>query len=206
MALSVEERRMNENSSGLLKFQLVDETGKPLLKADIATLKITLCDVLSGNIINSRDDQNAVDVNNVAIQADLTISGVTQANPAVVTFTTDHNLEAGMRLAITGIVGMTELNGRSFEVVPVATDATKVELRGEDSTGYTAYSSAGTGAAGLVQWSIQQLDNPIDGTTATAVGSYERHQVLFEYTFPATPTLGGNFLQDLYVLSLKGAP
>jgi len=88
-----------------------------------------------------------------------TISGVTQANPAVVT-ATGHSLSNGDHVVISGIVGMTELNGRRFEVANKTTNT--FELLGEDSTSHTAYSSGGD--ADLVYefttpWATADLDD-----------------------------------------------
>lgn len=71
----------------------------------------------------------------------LTISNITQANPAVVTFTADHGLVTGDEIHIDNVVGMTEVNDRDFIVTVV--DADELSLNGEDSTGHTAYASAG---------------------------------------------------------------
>lgn len=79
---------------------------------------------------------------NTASGTALTITGVTQANPAVVSFTgTDPT--AGDIVQVDSIVGMTELNGRAFAVDNVVA-STSFELRGTDSTNYDAYSSGGT--------------------------------------------------------------
>jgi hypothetical protein len=82
------------------------------------------------------------------------IEGVTQANPAVVT-STSHGLSNGTWITITGVVGMTELNGRTFEVANVTTNTFEL-LRvpggplGEpipvDSTSFAAYVSGGKAA------------------------------------------------------------
>lgn len=73
----------------------------------------------------------------------LTITNITQANPAVVTYTgTDPS--NGDRIYITDVVGMTQVNDRSFIVANVNTGSNTLELKGEDSTSHTAYSSAGT--------------------------------------------------------------
>ena len=71
----------------------------------------------------------------------LNISAITQANPAVVTTTINHGLVTGDEVHIDNIVGMTELNDRDFIITVV--DADEFSLDGEDSTGHTAYSSAG---------------------------------------------------------------
>ena len=77
----------------------------------------------------------------------LTITGITQANPAVLTYTgTDPS--NGNHVDISGVVGMTQVNGRRFKVANVNGGANTFELQtvdgsNLDSTGYTMYSSAG---------------------------------------------------------------
>lgn len=70
-----------------------------------------------------------------------TITGITNANPAVVT-TGAHGLASGDVVHITGIVGMEELNDRRFTVDVV--DATHFRLNGEDSTSYGVWTSGGS--------------------------------------------------------------
>lgn len=69
------------------------------------------------------------------------ISGVSKANPAVVT-STAHGYAAGTLVWIAAVVGMVELNGSWYEVANPA--ANTFELKGIDSTGYTTYVSGGT--------------------------------------------------------------
>jgi len=69
------------------------------------------------------------------------ITGITQANPAVVT-SNSHGYSNGDRIVVSGVLGMTELNNREFVVANVTTNT--FQLTGENSTGYTAYASAGT--------------------------------------------------------------
>ena len=71
-----------------------------------------------------------------------TISAVTKANPGVVTTTGSHLLIDGDLIEITGVVGMTELNGRRFTVTNKT--ATTFELLGTNTTNYTTWSSVGT--------------------------------------------------------------
>jgi hypothetical protein len=73
-----------------------------------------------------------------------TITGITQANPAVVTTSGSHNIAAGEYVILTGVGGMAELNNRIF--VAGNTTATTFQLQGVDSTAYTAYTSGGTAA------------------------------------------------------------
>lgn len=70
-----------------------------------------------------------------------TITGITAANPPVVT-STSHGITNGQIVYIDGVVGMTQLNGRAFVAANVA--ASTLELKGVDATGYTAYASGGS--------------------------------------------------------------
>lgn len=71
------------------------------------------------------------------------ITGVTQANPAVVTYSGDDNYSNGDSIIIEGVSGMTELNGNEYTVANVNTGSNTFELSGVDSSSYTAYSSGG---------------------------------------------------------------
>ena len=70
-----------------------------------------------------------------------TITAVTQANPAVVTAVA-HGFTTGNTVDISGVIGMTELNNRSFNIVVLTTDT--FELLGVDSILYSTYISGGT--------------------------------------------------------------
>jgi hypothetical protein len=75
----------------------------------------------------------------------LTITGITKANPGVVT-TATHNLRIGDKIYITGIVGMTEINGFYFvNSVPSGTTFTLKTLEGVpvDTTSFTTWTSGG---------------------------------------------------------------
>ena len=74
-------------------------------------------------------------------EAAKTISGITAANPAVVT-ATSHGYSDGDDVWIAGVVGMTSLNGRRFKVANKTTHT--FQLTGENSTNYDAWSSGGT--------------------------------------------------------------
>jgi len=79
-----------------------------------------------------------------------TVSGATQANPCVVT-ATGHTLSNGDDVYITGIVGMTELNGNTFTVANAGANTFELtdQVTGAnvDSSAFTAYGSAGTAAS-----------------------------------------------------------
>lgn len=69
------------------------------------------------------------------------ISAVTNANPAAVTTATPHGLTTGQKVTISGVLGMTQLNGNNYTITVV--DSTHYTL-GVDSTAYGTYTGAGT--------------------------------------------------------------
>jgi hypothetical protein len=77
------------------------------------------------------------------LEATKNITGITKADPAVVSIA-GHGYSNGDEVYITGVVGMTEVNGRSYTIGSVA--AGTFALVDIDSTGFTAWSSGGTAA------------------------------------------------------------
>jgi hypothetical protein len=78
--------------------------------------------------------------------ATASISDITQADPAVVTATA-HGFSDGDFIQISGVSGMTQVNGETFKIANTTTNTFELQtLNGTDidSTGYTAYSSGGT--------------------------------------------------------------
>jgi hypothetical protein len=69
-----------------------------------------------------------------------TITGITRANPAVVTAAA-HGYSNGQTVLITSVVGMTEVNNTMFTIGNVA--ANTFELTGIDSSSYDAYVAGG---------------------------------------------------------------
>ena len=91
----------------------------------------------------------------------LALSGATQANPVVLTFTTAHELPDGSDIRVEGITGQVELNGRRFRTRSAGWNS--VELIDEDGTGHTAYVSG--------------------GTVTPLIGQIEPHQAKFVLTY-----------------------
>ena len=84
--------------------------------------------------------------NGAILEGNKTITGITQANPAVVT-SNSHGYSNGDEIKITSVVGMTEVNNKRFLVAGVTTNTFQLTDKDGDninSSGYTAYSSAGT--------------------------------------------------------------
>tara|TARA_R100000655_G_scaffold2756_2_gene10695 strand:+ start:3524 stop:5524 length:2001 start_codon:yes stop_codon:yes gene_type:complete len=83
--------------------------------------------------------------NGIITESNKTISGATQANPGVIT-ATSHGYSNGDHVIITSVVGMTELNGKTFKVANKTTNTFEiqdVDGNNVNTTGYTAYGSAG---------------------------------------------------------------
>lgn len=82
-----------------------------------------------------------------------TIAGATQANPVVINTSSAHGFYEGQPVTITGINGMTELNGNEYYVNITSTlefalysdSALSTSVNG---TGFTAYTSSGTATGG----------------------------------------------------------
>lgn len=80
----------------------------------------------------------------VVTETAVNISAATQANPVAVTTSSSHGYSTGDQVFISGVAGMTELNGKFFVIT--VTGATTFTLDSIDGSGYTAYSSGGTSA------------------------------------------------------------
>ena len=73
------------------------------------------------------------------------ISAVTQADPAVVTDNA-HGYSNGDEIIVNGVVGMTELNGRTFKLANITANTYELQTPegvDVDSSGFTAYISGG---------------------------------------------------------------
>ena len=84
--------------------------------------------------------------NGIITEAAKTISAITKASPGVVT-ASSHGYSNGDYVILSGIVGMTELNGRQFKVAGVTTNTfnlTDMEGNNFDTSSLTTYASAGS--------------------------------------------------------------
>ena len=84
--------------------------------------------------------------NGAILESDVTISGATQADPVVIT-ATGHGYSNDDEIEISGVVGMTELNGKRYRVANKTTNTfeiTDIDGNDIDGSGFTAYTSGGT--------------------------------------------------------------
>ena len=83
--------------------------------------------------------------NGSVLEGDKVISGITKANPAVVT-ANSHGYSNGDEVVITAVAGMTEVNGKRFLIADKTTNTFELQHKdGVDinSSGFTTYSSGG---------------------------------------------------------------
>ena len=73
-----------------------------------------------------------------------TITGATKANPCVIT-ATGHGYKTGISVTISGVGGMTQLNGNTYVITVI--DANSFSLDGVNSTSYGTYTSGGSAAS-----------------------------------------------------------
>ena len=110
--------------------------------------------------------------------ATVTITGITQAAPPVVTFAEGHGFEDGAQIALAGIVGMTELNGLRFSVLSIS--ATQLSLKfldntAVDTTSLSAYVSGGVAdrlSTRAYSSAQSDWDNTINWTSVEGADSY----------------------------------
>lgn len=88
------------------------------------------------------------------INAARTITGITKANPAVVT-SANHAFLTGQTVTISGVAGMTQINGLSATVNVLT--ANTFQLVGVNSSGFSAYTSGGL-ASGVYQLDAPYID------------------------------------------------
>mgnify|MGYP003968528401 FL=1 len=168
-----------EKSSLQVQLQLSDESGQPVLNAAITAVTVSLYNHATAAIINSRTAQDVFGVNGGSVASDLTLTAATQTFPGKITTSADHGLEDGMLIYIDGVVGMTELNERTFTVRRV--NDTQLYLLDEDGTLHTAWSSGGTGQIGLFTLQLDPADNAIIGSITE--GEVEKHKAEFTITY-----------------------
>lgn len=75
------------------------------------------------------------------------ITGITKANPGVVTTGAAHGYSSGTHVPIAGVVGMTQVNGHTYTITVLSPTTFSI---GVDSSGYSSYTSGGTAGGGNV--------------------------------------------------------
>lgn len=115
----------------------IDNTGAPVVVTDSGQF-------LSGNVNYGLLMQpGKAPLGNLALPGGYitssAITGATQANPAVLT--SANTFVVGQEVTISGVVGMTELNGNTYTILAVTPTTITIDV---DSTLFTPYISGGT--------------------------------------------------------------
>lgn len=107
--------------------------------------KALFAGMLSLGMVYAMADYNVWSNANIDIQTNPTvaaqvISGITKANPAVVTYVGADPV-SGTYIKITGVVGMIEVNDQVFRIANVVGGSNTLELEDIDSTAYSTFVS-----------------------------------------------------------------
>ena len=113
----------------------------------ITTASLTVANVLA--IIEQREGPLTNLMGDHLLYSQATITGATQANPCVLTFSAGHDFYDGDSVALASIGGMTDLNGETVTVTVIDDDNISI---GVDSTEYGAYTSGGTATRSRTGW------------------------------------------------------
>lgn len=76
-----------------------------------------------------------------SINRTMAITGISNANPGVVTTGAAHNLSTGDKVFIYGVLGMNQVNNIEFTIIRTGANTFSI---GVDTTAYTAYAAGGT--------------------------------------------------------------
>ena len=134
-------------AAGEMSIVVKDDAGAVKQVTKISAKKVTLDTgaTISWNFSDATDDasvemEEAGDASEVAATV---INAITAADPGAVTTTANHLLVNGDRVRITGVVGMTELNGNVYTVTKTGATTFTIGVDTSDTDNYTAYTSDG---------------------------------------------------------------
>ena len=134
-------------AAGEMSIVVKDDAGAVKQVTKISGKKVTLDTgaTISWNFSDATDDasvemEEAGDASEVAATV---INAITAADPGAVTTTANHLLVNGDRVRITGVVGMTELNGNVYTVTKTGATTFTIGVDTSDTDDYTAYTSDG---------------------------------------------------------------
>ena len=134
-------------AAGEMSIVVKDDAGAVKQVTKISAKKVTLDTgaTIAWNFSDATDDasvemEEAGDASEVAATV---INAITAADPGAVTTTANHLLVNGDRVRITGVVGMTELNGNVYTVTKTGATTFTIGVDTSDTDNYTAYTSDG---------------------------------------------------------------
>jgi hypothetical protein len=142
----------------------------------------TYAQIVPGSVIISIGTTIITDQANGNLTQSGVITGATNANPCVIT-SAAHGLTTGDHIIISGVTGMTQLNGNTYTVTILTANTFSI---GVNSTGYGVYTAGGT-------WISLSTFGIINYITGSVTISYTRSAttttVSMKY-YPALPVMG----------------
>lgn len=131
------------------------------------------------------------------------ISGATRANPVVVT-SNNHGLYEGERVYISGVKGMTALNGNTYVATDVTTNTFKLKTNAlspawVNGSGYNAYTSGGTaqcrgdGCTNHIFVTASNKLTPGSGWTNTNCATERTGTHAYDDVAPSVATVGWHY-------------
>ena len=112
-----------------------------------------------------------------------TITGITAANPGVVTAVA-HGYATGDTVIIYGVVGMTQVNGKAYTIIVTDVDHFSI---GVDTSAFTAYSSGGKAANQAAQEVMTDAYLGALSSTAGGTGTVNYISGVISVTFNTAP-------------------
>lgn len=124
------------------------------------------------------------------------ITGATKANPVVIT-SASHGFVNGQEVYIANVIGMTELNGRTFTVTSAT--ANTFALSGINGTGYTTYASGGSAYGYVATEYTYRFEMPKDCLRLLRVGLHEliEHRVEGGYIYTNESAIHIEYISDV---------
>lgn len=177
-----------EQSSGVIRGILVNESGNPIQASQLSALKLWLHlrddTTLPVGGINSVSDMNVLNdgtrgsIGNAKAITAITINTDEDDFKGLARLTiTGHGYSDGDLVGVRGVRGMKGVNGDWFVAV---VDVNTIELIGSSATG--TYLSGGTAVKGL-HILLQPADNAIVSDPEPAIGATEWHEAYLLATF-----------------------
>jgi hypothetical protein len=108
-----------------------------VIESILDSVLITESDIIAGRWDYAQVEMRTVNWHDRRV---LHIANVTKANPGVVTTREAHGLSTGDTVTISGVGGMTELNGNTYPVTVISTTTFSI---GTNTTGYGTYLALG---------------------------------------------------------------
>ena len=145
--------------------------------------------VLSTHVYQITASSNATETTGIT-----NISAITNANPGVVTTSTNHGLSNGDLVYISGVTGMTQVNGFLFTVAGVT--PTTFQLSGVNTTAYGVYTGGGT-----VNPAVMRQITVSNGSAVVQVVAEDHGLAIGGSTsFLVPTTVGGVVIQNEYIV------